>query len=199
MVFVRAGAFSTGIFRFSIQFAIKNNELNIPTVFFPPILLHPLVEVRVWLMQPADGRLSLLPYLALAQERGWPLEPNHPAFLSGLVCHIAECFQDTLLDHLHEPWILNERMFSYVSFTLTLPRLKHHDSALFERLAQQSASLSNSDASLYDAHSGSNVPGDMDVSIAAHNTHTQAHPSGALPFAPLSDAEVVRIRDHILA
>ncbi|WFD45481.1 hypothetical protein GLX27_000101 [Malassezia furfur] len=153
-----------------------------PSVFLPQILLHPLVE-------PGDGRLSLHPFFALAPEYGWKTATNHPEFLAALAQYIATCFDDALLERLSASWIRNERM--YTLFTT--------DRILFDRLAQQSASLSNADASLYDAHSGSNVPGDMDFALLPHHkqAHKQPAPS-ALPFAPISDTELARVRDHIL-
>lgn len=107
VLFVRSGPYATGIFRFSIQFSIASEHLALPTVFFPPILLHPIVE-------PASGRLNLLPYLALAQESHMPTDPDDPAFLCSLLTFLADCFSSHVLDNLCEQWILNERVYSYV-------------------------------------------------------------------------------------
>ncbi len=104
---MRSGPYATGIFRFSIQFSIASEHLALPTVFFPPILLHPIVE-------PASGRLNLLPYLALAQESHMPTDPDDPAFLCSLLTFLADCFSSHVLDNLCEQWILNERVYSYV-------------------------------------------------------------------------------------
>ncbi|KAI3626534.1 hypothetical protein CBS9595_001895 [Malassezia furfur] len=181
VVFVRSGAYASGVFRFSIQFTTVGSILAIPSVFLPQILLHPLVE-------PGDGRLNLQPFLALAHEHGWETAPDQPEFFAALTQYIAACFDDTLLERLSASWIRNERM--YTLFTT--------EKTLFGRLAQQSASLSNADAGLYDAHSGSNVPGDMDFTLLPHHKQAQKQPpSSALPFAPLSDIEFARIRDHI--
>lgn len=115
VVFVRKGAYAPGVFRFSIQFDVKGEELTVPTVFFPPILLHPLVEVSFPdLIQPANGRLNMLPFLALAQERAWPVDPAAPAFLSSLMHFVADIFDDITLQGLLEQWVLNERMYTYV-------------------------------------------------------------------------------------
>ena len=46
VVFVRSGAYASGVFRFCIQFAMDQDILVTPSVFLPQILLHPLVEVR---------------------------------------------------------------------------------------------------------------------------------------------------------
>lgn len=63
VVFVRTGSYAPGIFRFSIQFTISGNELVMPTVFFPPILLHALVEVRRTLTHAAGQRAAQPPSL----------------------------------------------------------------------------------------------------------------------------------------
>lgn len=115
-MFIRKGAYAPGVFRFSIQFDIKGEELTVPTVFFPPILLHPLVEVSFsGLIQPANGRLNMLPFLAFAQERAWPVDPADPAFLSCLMHFVAEIFDDNMLQGLLGQWVLNERMYTYVA------------------------------------------------------------------------------------
>jgi len=108
---VRSGPYATGIFRFSIQFSIASEHLALPTVFFPPILLHPIVE-------PASGRLNLLPYLALAQESDMPTDPDDPAFLCSLLTFLADCFSSRVLNNLCEQWILNERVYSYVPLAI---------------------------------------------------------------------------------
>lgn len=46
-VFVRQGPYAPGVFRFSVQFTIQKAQLVLPTIFFPPILIHPIVEVRL--------------------------------------------------------------------------------------------------------------------------------------------------------
>lgn len=104
---MRTGAYAPGVFRFSVQFSIAGEHLTLPTVFFPPILLHPIVE-------PASGRLNLLPYLALAQERGMPTDPDDPAFFTSLLTFLGDCFAPAVLDNLCEQWILNDRVYSYV-------------------------------------------------------------------------------------
>lgn len=56
----------------------------------------------------------MLPFLALAQEREWPVDPAAPAFLSSLMHFVADIFDDSSLQGLLEQWILNERMYTYV-------------------------------------------------------------------------------------
>lgn len=112
VIFVRSGEYAPGVFRFSIQFSISNGHLSLPAVYFPPILLHPIIE-------PISGRLNLLPYLAMAQKYHRPLDPDDPTFFSSLLAFISECFTPFVLSNLCDQWILNERLYLYVFWKLT--------------------------------------------------------------------------------
>lgn len=66
VVFVRSGAYVSGVFRFSVQYGEACGQLVLPSVFFPPILLHPLVEVRslsTLTRSQQQGALTCLPTL----------------------------------------------------------------------------------------------------------------------------------------
>lgn len=181
-VFVRQGPYAPGVFRFSVQFTIQGTHLVLPTVFFPPILIHPLVEVRfLCLTQPATGRLSMLPYLGFAAQRDWTTHPENATFLTCLTHYLHACFSVDVCAALKEQWTLNEHMWD----------LFHTDRAMFDRLAAQSASLSQSALALYDRQSGSGLPGDLDVACPA--SQALDTPTSIMPFEELAPEEVARI------
>ncbi|WFD17852.1 hypothetical protein MCAP1_000061 [Malassezia caprae] len=173
-VFVRQGPYAPGVFRFSVQFTIQKAQLVLPIIFFPPILIHPIVE-------PASGRVNMLPYLSMAAQQAWTTHPEEPQFLACLAHYLQECFSLDFCAALKEQWILNEYMWEYVGLLLTISRLFHTDHILFERLAAQSASLSMSSLALYDTQSGSGIPGDLDVTRA---------PITVMPFEELPPEQV---------
>ncbi|KOS16465.1 hypothetical protein Malapachy_3585 [Malassezia pachydermatis] len=179
VVFVRTGSYAPGVFRFSIQFTMVDEQLALPTVFFPPILMHPIVE-------PATGRLNLLPYLATTSDKPGAADPDHPHFVQHLLTFLHDCFQPALLAELQQQWVLNDRMFHLFSA----------DPSLFDRLAKQSATLSTSPLALYDTQSGSGVPGDMDVTVAS--SEDQPRLDSVMPFEPLRPSDVARIRDSLV-
>ncbi|SHO75761.1 Hypothetical protein MSYG_0094 [Malassezia sympodialis ATCC 42132] len=177
-VFVRQGPYFPGVFRFSVQFTVQNTQLVLPTIFFPPILIHPIVEA-------ASGRVNMLPYLSMAIQRAWSTHPEEPMFLTCLAHYLHELFSADFCATLKDQWILNENM----------GELFHSDRILFNRVAAQSAGLSTSSLALYDTQSGSGLPGDMDV------TRPPYHGANALgtvmPFEQLTPEQVKKVRDAL--
>ncbi|KAK0519760.1 hypothetical protein OC834_007272 [Tilletia horrida] len=126
VIFVRGGGlFDGGIFRFDLVFPPSFPKLA-PQVYFPPTLLHPLID-------PASGRLSL----ALRFSAGW--DPR-TSTLPELLLFLRSIFHPTVLDQT------SERLSSNVEVL----RIYKHDRALFQKLASQAVALSSSEAALYE-------------------------------------------------
>lgn len=194
MVFVRRGVYAPGVFRFSVQWDVGESGLSWPVLHFPPILLHPLVEVRCATDQPANGRLDLHLYTTLAPSRAWTTAPMHPDFLLHMAQYIALCFQDTGLAAIRPPWVLNEHVYTYVH---PLTSLYQTDRTLFDRLAAQSAHLSTTDNSLYDGQSGSGLPGDIHPALAPTHAHTDHEAYVSIPFATLASPALEAVREQL--
>lgn len=74
--------------------------------------------------------------------------------------------------------------------------LQNSDPALFRSLAAQSANLSTSSMSLYDALSGCGLPGDIDAAQAVPIQRPVFKP--IIHFTRISDEEVSRIREDLV-
>lgn len=100
MLFVHSGPFRGGVFRFDIVFP-KTYPLATPQVFFPPTLLHPLVE-------PVSGRLALGTLFKTA----WNPRKD---FVSHILAFVRSVFDQDTLDHLSPSTVVNTEVFRYVA------------------------------------------------------------------------------------
>lgn len=156
VIFVQNGPFSGGIFRFDIVFPPAYPSAT-PQVFFPPTLLHPLVD-------PDTGRLLLSSRFPTA----W--RPRQD-FVFHILQFVKNAFQEDNLESLREGQVANPEVYRYVAALPTLDDCKvlSHDGfcttrmfrthrTLFNKLALQSVSLSTAPSSLYDVSGGSGFP-----------------------------------------
>ncbi|KAK0549258.1 hypothetical protein OC846_004154 [Tilletia horrida] len=134
VVFVREGIFQGGIFRFDIVFPPSFPKLA-PQVFFPPTLLHPLLD-------PTTGRLSL----ALRFSSGWDART---CTVLELLLYLKSIFQPALLDQVTERISTNIEVF----------RMYRDDRPLFVKLANQAVALSTSESALYERGQAASYPG----------------------------------------
>ncbi|KAE8255311.1 hypothetical protein A4X13_0g3085 [Tilletia indica] len=133
VIFVRSGIFEGGIFRFDIVFPPTFPRLA-PQVYFPPTLLHPLLD-------PATGRLSL----ALRFSSGW--DPRTSTILE-LLLYLKSIFQPTILD----------TTFERVAANVEVLRMYRDNRPLFLKLAHQVVALSSSEAALYEGGQAASYP-----------------------------------------
>ncbi|CAD6890478.1 unnamed protein product [Tilletia controversa] len=133
VVFVRSGIFQGGIFRFDIVFPPTSQRLA-PQVYFPPTLLHPLLD-------PATGRLSLV----LRFSSGW--DPRTSTVLK-LLLYLKSIFQPSILDATSERIAANVEVL----------RMYRDDRPLFLKLAHQAVALSSSEAALYERGQAASYP-----------------------------------------
>lgn len=121
-----SGYYAGGVFRFTLVFP-PNYPGSAPQVYFPPTLLHPLVDVssrfpllfnqthRKWALipecfyalsfvQPNSGRLLL----ASRFPSGWRPREH---FVSHLLFFIKNCFKRAVLDSLRESLVVNAEVF----------------------------------------------------------------------------------------
>ncbi|WFD29129.1 hypothetical protein MSPP1_000134 [Malassezia sp. CBS 17886] len=183
VLFVRTGDYAPGVFRFSVQFSTEGGALVLPTVHFPPILLHPLVE-------PASGRLNMLAYVSQEGVSDAMLDPLDADFLSHVLHFLVACFEPSFLHAMRREWSLNDHAFD----------LFHLDAEQFASLARQSAHLSTTPSSLFDVQAGSGVPGDVDVARSFHGSLLHGpHPVPAVQFKEMSDGDMAQVRDALLA
>ena len=143
VIFVQHGPFSGGIFRFDIVFPPKYPSAT-PQVFFPPTLLHPLVD-------PDSGRLLLSSRFPLA----W--RPRQD-FVSHILQFVQSAFQEETLEALREGIVANAEVY----------RMFRTHRTLFNKLALQSVALSTAPSSLYDVSGGSGFP---NPSIGLNRAH----------------------------
>ncbi|KAL9939369.1 hypothetical protein V8E36_002182 [Tilletia maclaganii] len=146
VIFVHSGTFQGGIFRFDIVFPPTFPKLA-PHVYFPPTLLHPLLD-------PASGRLSL----ALRFSSGW--DPRTSTILE-LLLYIKSIFQPSAFERSSERLAANVEVF----------RMYRDDRPLFDKLAHQAVALSTSEAALFERNQAASYPSygsqSNDVSTAA--------------------------------
>ncbi|PWZ02569.1 UBC-like protein [Testicularia cyperi] len=133
VLFVHTGPFKGGIFRFDIVFPPRYPSAT-PQVYFPPTLLHPLVD-------PNSGRLSLTTRFKSA----W--NPRRD-FVTHILAFVRSVFETETLDTLLEGTVANQEVY----------RMYRSHRALFNKLAHQSVALSTSPSSLYDVSGGSGFP-----------------------------------------
>lgn len=133
VIFVQGGSFSGGIFRFDIVFP-STYPFAIPQVFFPPTLLHPLVN-------PDTGRLLLSSRFPTA----W--RPRQD-FVSHILQFVKAAFQEDTLESLMEGTVANPEVY----------RMFRTHRGLSNKLALQSVALSTAPSSLYDVSGGSGYP-----------------------------------------
>ncbi|GAK62212.1 UBC-like protein [Moesziomyces antarcticus] len=133
VIFVQNGPFSGGIFRFDIVFPPAYPSAT-PQVFFPPTLLHPLVD-------PDTGRLLLSSRFPTA----W--RPRQD-FVFHILQFVKNAFQEDNLESLREGQVANPEVY----------RMFRTHRTLFNKLALQSVSLSTAPSSLYDVSGGSGFP-----------------------------------------
>ncbi|SPO21040.1 uncharacterized protein UTRI_00517 [Ustilago trichophora] len=133
VIFVQDGPFKGGIFRFDIVFPPTYPSAT-PQVFFPPTLLHPLVD-------PDTGRLLLSSRFPTA----W--RPRQD-FVSHVLSFVKSCFSEESLEGLREGMVANPEVY----------RMFRSHRSLFNKLALQSVALSTSPSSLYDVSGGSGFP-----------------------------------------
>ena len=96
VIFVQDGPFSGGIFRFDIVFPLSYPTAT-PQVFFPPTLLHPLVD-------PDTGRLLLSSRFPGA----W--RPRQD-FVSHILQFVKSAFREETLEALREGIVANPEVF----------------------------------------------------------------------------------------
>lgn len=99
VIFVQNGPFSGGIFRFDVVFPPTYPSAT-PQVFFPPTLLHPLVD-------PDTGRLLLSSRFPTA----W--RPRQD-FVFHILQFVKNAFQEDNLDSLREGQVANPEVYRYV-------------------------------------------------------------------------------------
>lgn len=96
VIFVQDGPFSGGIFRFDIVFPSAYPSA-MPQVFFPPTLLHPLVD-------PDTGRLSL-------NSRFSGTWRPRQDFVSHVLQFVKDVFQEDTLEGLREGIVVNPEVY----------------------------------------------------------------------------------------
>ncbi|CBQ67861.1 conserved hypothetical protein [Sporisorium reilianum SRZ2] len=133
VIFVQNGPFSGGIFRFDIVFPSTYPSAT-PQIFFPPTLLHPLVD-------PDTGRLLLSSRFPGA----W--RPRQD-YVSHILHFVKSVFQEDTLEGLREGMVANGEVY----------RMYRTHRGLFNKLALQSVALSTAPSSLYDVSGGSGFP-----------------------------------------
>ncbi|KAN0065604.1 hypothetical protein ACQY0O_000727 [Thecaphora frezii] len=178
VIFVQSGPFYAGIFRFDILFP-PNYPLATPHVYFPPTLLHPLVD-------PNSGRMSLL--------ARFPTWKPRTDFIPALLRFVSDSFNDATLETLREGMVANLEVF----------RMYRDQRAIFNKLASQSVALSTSASSLYDQSGGSGFPnpsiglGASDTAGVLHKQDTGAHEEATgMLFKELSAEEMQSLRTEI--
>lgn len=143
VIFVQNGPFSGGVFRFDLVFP-STYPCATPQVFFPPTLLHPLVD-------PDTGRLLLSSRFPQA----W--RPRQD-FVSHILQFVQSAFQEETLESLREGVVANPEVY----------RMFRTHRTLFNKLALQSVALSTAPSSLYDVSGGSGFP---NPSIGLNRAH----------------------------
>lgn len=167
VIFVQSGPFSGGIFRFDIVFPPAYPS-SIPEVYFPPTLLHPLVD-------PDSGRLFLT--------SRFPVWRPRKDFVVHVLQFVKEAFEERLLEGLREGAVANKEVY----------RMFRGHRALFDRLALQSVSLSTSPSSLYDVSGGTGFP---NPSVRDANG-TRGEDANGILFRQLDEEEMERLRGEI--
>ncbi|SPC65532.1 uncharacterized protein UHOD_00709 [Ustilago sp. UG-2017b] len=133
LIFVQQGPFNGGVFRFDIVFPPTYPSAT-PQVFFPPTLLHPLVD-------PDTGRHLLSSRFRAA----W--KPRQD-FVFHILHFVKSAFQEETLESLREGVVANPEVL----------RMFRTHRTLFNKLALQSVALSTAPSSLYDVSGGSGFP-----------------------------------------
>ncbi|EPQ27373.1 uncharacterized protein PFL1_04912 [Pseudozyma flocculosa PF-1] len=179
VVFLDAGPFCGGVFRFDVVFP-PAYPLATPQVFFPPTLLHPLVE-------PNSGRMSLT--------TRFPTWKPRSDFATDLLYFVRDAFMDHTLEGLREGMVANLEVF----------RMYRDHRTLFNKLALQSVALSTSPSSLYDQSGGSGFP-NPSVGLGASDAPAVLQTNGkrggieeanGMLFEELTDEDMQRLRAEI--
>ncbi|PWN50941.1 UBC-like protein, partial [Violaceomyces palustris] len=168
VTFIRKGPYTGGIFRFDIVFPV-NFPAATPQVYFPPTLLHPLVD-------PNTGRMLLTSRFT----NGW--KPRE-TFVTHLLYFVKAAFQDDTIDGLREGLVANLEVY----------KMYRDNKPLFKKLAHQSVSLSTSPSSLYDISGGSGFPS---PSIGADKGARNEEAAG-IHFSKVDEDEMAALRREI--
>ncbi|CDU24070.1 uncharacterized protein SPSC_02699 [Sporisorium scitamineum] len=163
VIFVQNGPFSGGIFRFDIVFPPSYPSAT-PQVFFPPTLLHPLVD-------PDTGRLLLSSRFPGA----WKPRTD---FVSHILDYVQSVFQEDTLESLGQGIVANGEVY----------RMFRTHRTLFNKLALQSVALSTAPSSLYDVSGGSGFPNPsigLNLANPARLDETGASAAGKLASRPI--------------
>lgn len=183
MIFVQKGPFSGGIFRFDIVFP-STYPSSTPQVFFPPTLLHPLVD-------PDTGRLSLTSRFPTT----W--KPRQD-FVFHILHFVKSSFQESTLESLREGIVANPEVY----------RMFRTHRTLFNKLALQSVALSTAPSSLYDVSGGSGFPNpSIGLNLAnpirpsgtdkVTSRPIRAEEANGILFRKLEEEEMARLRKQI--
>lgn len=165
---MHSGPFKGGVFRFDVVFP-KTFPHAAPQVFFPPTLLHPLVE-------PVSGRLSLTPRF----NAKW--NPRKE-FVSHVLRYVRSIFEQDTLDQISPAAVLNIEVY----------KMYQSQRGLFNKLALQSVALSTAPSSLYDVSGGSGFP---NTSISPTKQH-RAEEAHGIVFRDLPADQLAALRADI--
>ncbi|KAF6766814.1 Ubiquitin-conjugating enzyme, E2 [Kalmanozyma brasiliensis GHG001] len=172
VIFVSGGPFNGGIFRFDIVFPASYPS-SIPQVFFPPTLLHPLVD-------PDSGRLLLL--------SRFPTWNPRRDFVSHILHFVKSAFEEETLEGLLEGAVSNKEVY----------RMFRGHRGLFDRLAMQSVALSTSPSSLYDVSGGSGFPNSSVQTRKGGRVGTaRGEEANGVLFRKLDEDEMIQLRREI--
>lgn len=172
VIFVSQGPFNGGIFRFDIVFPPAYPS-SIPQVFFPPTLLHPLVD-------PDSGRLLLTSKL--------PTWNPRRDFVSHILRFVKSAFEEETLEGLLEGGAANKEVY----------RMFRGHRGLFDRLAMQSVALSTSPSSLYDVSGGSGFPNSsVQTRKGVRMGRSKGDEANGVLFRKLEEEEMMRLRKEI--
>lgn len=182
VVFVYNGPFNGGIFRFDIVFPPAYPS-STPQVYFPPTLLHPLVD-------PDSGRLLLT-----SRFQTWRPRKD---FVTHILAFVREVFTEIFLQDLREGMVANAEVW----------RMFRSHRGLFNKLALQSVALSTAPSSLYDVSGGSGFP-NPSVGLnrvqprggggdkAGNGIAARVDEANGILFRKLEDDEMARLRRDI--
>ena len=180
VIFVSNGPFHGGIFRFDIVFP-PTYPTSTPQVYFPPTLLHPLVD-------PDSGRLLLA-----SRFQAWKPRVN---LVTHVLHFVKEVFTEEFLQGLRERVVANTEVW----------RMFRSHRGLFNKLALQSVALSTAPSSLYDVSGGSGFP---NPSIGLNRVQPRSvegkvgrgaarvDDANGILFTKLDDDEMARLRGEI--